>query len=186
MQGIPNGMDREQACRVLNLMADEVRMLAEKTQGAETPEFWVSMASIMESYAELYTALPGLTCDEMFQSIGELYLRNGQAVDNDGKGLNQIAKVYSSKPFSNLECAGKVIKKLSDRMHQRDVGHLGGFYVSEIADALSQGPAKEAAPRIKPMMHWMLNTDSQVGNEVRTYYAARIYCTSITCKRQWC
>lgn len=164
LQGIPRGMDREQTCKVLNLMAEEVGLLAAAAHGADDAEFWTSTCSIMESYAELHTVLPGLQCDAMFEEIGKLYADSNHKIGN--RELAQIARVYATKPFNRLESSNKVIATLFRNMKKAGVySQVGASGVSDVAEALSMGGEKQHA-RVEAMMQWLLNTNDPVSNEV--------------------
>lgn len=166
LQGIPKGMEREQACRVLNLMAEEVSELTKAAAGQDDLDFWASTCSIAESYAELYPVLPGLQCDGMFEEIGQLFINKN--CNLKGKHLNQLARVYATKPFTRLKCSSRVIMQLFSYIRKAGMySRLGGDNVSEIAESLSLGTLKEL-PRIENLMQWVLQTEDHISNEVRT------------------
>lgn len=157
-------MDREQACRVLNLMAEEVSLLTAAAHGADDADFWSSTCSIMESYSELSAVLPGLQCDGMFEQIGKLYIDSKHTMD--GRHVNQIARVYATKPYIKLESAKQVIMVMCRNLRKTGIySRLGGNSVAEVAESLSLGTEKEVS-RIQAMMEWLLETNEPISNEV--------------------
>lgn len=157
-------MDRQQACTVLNLMSEQVGTLASQAHGSDDADFWASTCSIMESYAELYTVLPGLQCDGMFEEIAKLYIDSSHSMS--ARELGQIARVYATEPFNQLEKSTKVVHALFRNVSRAGVfSQLGASGVADVAEALSLGTDKQQS-RVKAMMEWLLATDEHVSNEV--------------------
>lgn len=157
MQGIPKGIDREQAARVFAAMSDSV---ADLRKDSWLPEEWKSITSILESYKEISASLP-VQCSRMYAEIAARYIEQKPALH--GRMLAQVARAYAAGPYANAEATTVALQHLEE-----DMDRFGARTVADVAEALSMAGATWAS-RIKTYMKWILETSGgRVTNEVRS------------------
>lgn len=152
-------MSRAQAKSTLTLLSEAVVDLSDIVWGTSE---WKSMASIVESFAEIPLSLE-VPRVHMHAEIARRLV--AQQPDLSGKVLSQLVAAYASGSYADKNAVAALFSSITGRYDQQ-----GAYTMAEVAESLSTAGATWSH-EIRSMVSWALEAEN-VSNEVLRLFLA--------------
>lgn len=146
-------MSRTQAKSTLTLLSDAVADLLDDNWG---PDEWKSIASVVESFAEVPPSL-GVPCMRMHAEIARRLTE--QQPHLSGKVLSQMVAAFAAGTYADRNAVAALFRSITGRYDDQ-----GAHTVADIADSLSKA-GDVWGHEIRSMVSWILEAPN-VANEV--------------------